>query len=71
MATDGTSIRAAGDNISDGRLDRQEANIAQVTYFDTFCKREDSTRLLSLENEVRLTQIHGKTHHQHQSLHII
>lgn len=32
MATDETSIRAAGDNISDGRLDRQGANIAQVTY---------------------------------------
>lgn len=32
MAADGTSITAAGDNISDGRLDRQGGNIAQVTY---------------------------------------
>lgn len=32
MAADGTSIRASGDDISDGRLDRQGANIARVTY---------------------------------------
>lgn len=32
MATDGRSIRAAGDNISDGRLDMRRDNIAEVTY---------------------------------------
>lgn len=36
MTTDGNSIRASGDNISDGRLDRQGANTAQVTY-SVFC----------------------------------
>lgn len=52
MATDETSIRAAGDNISDGRLDRQGANIAQVTYrifLEKTKEEEEKKRMVSNE----------------------